>query len=165
METLRSRIAREHTAINTLLATGYRSCLVLHADGTVDKEVTNLGWLLRRAGDVVHPHVGVGFTVKGWKYDGLASGGYAKIVDFDPVLIAHLSWGGMYATQFADVHVLYDWLNRPKFKSYVVDWDYSHAGCLITPSTVAIGGKDYADLPRHRKHYTRALPDGTPITA
>ena len=124
--------------------------------------VKNLGWLLRHAGDVKHPLEGVGFTVRGWRYSGSryagmgSTGPLMAISDnFDPILFAHLNDGRTYVCQWADISILHDWLNRPRFKHYTVHWDYNSSYGLGVPNTVAIGGKDYNDLPVHRGHPSR----------
>jgi hypothetical protein len=83
------------------------SSKVIAPDGT-EKEVTNLGWLLRHWADVewfeVHPYYG--------QYRGA----------WDCVLCAHLKDGRRYVTEFASREVLWYWLDRPKFQCLPVKW-------------------------------------------
>jgi hypothetical protein len=158
-------VYRNHRYIANTLATIVRFVLdAKHSDAFVlpadfgrrefSLPVKNLGWLLRHHNDVLHPVVGVGFYVKGWRY---APNGTmpVPIEHFNPVLIAALDDGRFYATQWADVTLLHEWLNRPVFQHYIVNWDYSASYGFAGPQTCAIGGKDYADLPVRRDHPSR----------
>lgn len=149
-------IRRENHIIDTVLDDP-RPSYVFSDDLDLDSivRVKNLGWLLRHAREVKHPMEGVGFSVRGWRYGSQRAGGYLSIDNFDPILLAHMNDGRTYATQWASISLLHDWLNRPNFKHYTVHWEYSSATGLYMPSTVAIGGKDYNDLPLHRSHPSR----------
>ncbi len=83
---------------------------VISPDGT-EKEVRNLGWLLRHDEDVewfeVHQY---------YQYYGDRHGVW------DCTFCAHLKDGRRFVTEFASRGVLWEWLDRPKFQCLPVLW-------------------------------------------
>ncbi len=150
-------IIRRNRAIVDLVLADDHGAIVVAADGAIERKVRNLGWLMRHRSDVLHPLQGVGFTVETWRY-GAASpraGGCLPIVKHDPVLIAHLSDGRSFACTWADRSVLHDWLDRPSFRGYSIDWNESGVFGSM-PGVCGIGGRDYAGIAemveeRHRR--------------
>ncbi len=152
-----SEIIRRNRAIVDLVLTDDHCAIVVTADGTIERRVRNLGWLLRHSSDVLHPIQGVGFTVETWRYGaaGPRAGGYLPVVKHDPVLIAHLSDSRAYACKWADRSVLHAWLDRPSFRGYSIDWNESSVFDSML-SVCAIGGRDYEGIAemieeRHRR--------------
>jgi len=85
---------------------------VIAKDGT-EKEVENLGWLLKHWQEVewfeVHTY-----------YPSIHERDKPRY--WDCWLVAHMQEGIRYKTEFADKSVLWDWLNRPKFRGLPVKW-------------------------------------------
>lgn len=144
---------------------GYNAgAFVIPADPTRPaRPVRNLGWLLAHRADLSHPMVGVAFTVATWRYGKrtapVGSWGYSPIdgrphvgplpveAFAAPILLAHLEDGRTYATAWADGSVLHQWLDRPSFQGYLVDWN----GRGMSAPTCPIGGADYAALAEHAR--------------
>jgi hypothetical protein len=81
------------------------------------REVTNLGWLLRHAGDVEDFTVSTrarAFNGRDWP-----NGWHAA------TLAARTRGGKVYATPFASADLLADWLDRPRFRGLVCSWDHT----------------------------------------
>jgi hypothetical protein len=87
-------------------ATPHKS-IVFHADGSVARQVQNLGWLIRHWKDV--------------KSFDISEGPVAS-TSWDAVMVAHLNNGGAYVTTWADKTVLRDWLHRPVFRGAPLNW-------------------------------------------
>lgn len=121
------------------------------------KRVKNLGWLLKHAGEIVHPYQGITFFVKGWRYGesryaGMHNTGPLMAVTerFRPILLANMSDGRTFATQWMDASLLRDWLDRPNFKGFLIDWEINPGpGDLHTLTT--IGSADYRRVDVNQK--------------
>ena len=85
---------------------------IVTRNGSIVREVKNLGWLLRRA---------YGFN----RPDGLAlSGtfGVAETRDGRAILLATMKDGLVFQTTFESRTVLRYWLDRPSFQGYPIKW-------------------------------------------
>lgn len=80
---------------------------VISPDGT-EKEVKNLGWLLQHDEDVEWFEV--------YQYYGTPRGMW------DCMLCAYLKDGRRFVTEFASRSILWEWLDRPKFRCLPVKW-------------------------------------------
>jgi hypothetical protein len=88
----------------------------------------NLGWLLHHWSEVSYFEV----HLKSARFISTAQRGAAGIqVELPPMdhpshwdcwLIAYMTDSRIYATEFADKSVLKDWLARPRFEGYQVEW-------------------------------------------
>lgn len=68
--------------------------------------VKNLGWLLRHAGEVTHIEVKPPISAS-----------------WDALMVAHLSDGGTYQTDWASRQILAHWVERPCLKEVPVVWE------------------------------------------
>jgi hypothetical protein len=148
MKTLQEIVSRQQNMLKWVLdseAANDRRSWVFPAelDGERGiKRVTNLGWLIRHNNDVINPLQGVTFLVKGWRYGkriGIPSVGPLTIEHFRPVLFANMNDDRTYACQFMDAMVLRDWLDRPSFHGYLINWDLNPG----SSTTCTIGTAEY----------------------
>lgn len=90
--------------------------------------VTNLGWLLRHAGEAHDVYVSTqrlkSLAVGGGPPLGYVPYRASEGFNFDAILAVRLT-GRVYVTEFADRTVLRDWLDRPKFQGLRVSWNHT----------------------------------------
>lgn len=106
------------------------------------KRVVNLGWLIRHREEIIHPIQGITFFVRGWRYGeriGVPPIGPLTVERFRPVLFVNMNDERTYATQFMDAGVLRDWLDRPSFRGFLIDWDLNPGNT----TTCQVGTDEY----------------------
>jgi len=148
MKTLGAVIHRHHEMLKWVLdseaADDYRAWVFpSELDGEKGiKRVQDLSWLIRHNKEIIHPLVGVAFVVRGWRYGkpiGIPPVGPLTVENFRPVMFANFEDGRTFAEQFQDASVLRDWLNRPSFKGYLIDWELN----ISKHTTTTIGSAEY----------------------
>lgn len=158
MKTLGEVVKRHQTMLDWVLlgeaADDRRSWIfpaVLDGESGI-KRVSNLGWLLKHNSEIVHPYQGITFFVKGWRYGesryaGMHNTGplMATTERFRPILLVNMNDGRTFACQFEDASVLRDWLERPSFKGYLIDWEIN-PGPGIRHTLTTIGSAEYRQV-------------------
>lgn len=160
--TLKTAIKRQTAIVDAVLNRGndHRAFVFAPNDNGVEraKRVQNWSWLRKQAcgyysPGLLHPVVGVTFSVHTWRYERDSKRLPIPIEYFDPIFMARLDDGRVFADQWASTEVLYQALSRWRnARGYLCDWE--HRGTLSTPAC-AIGGLDWKSIEPTLAEYRR----------